>query len=61
MELNDNGNTINVAHYEAFTDSPGKGNPAGVVFDSDNLTEDQMQNIAKKIGFNETAFLLKSD
>ena len=61
MELNDNGNTINVAHYEAFTDSPGKGNPAGVAFDSDNLTEDQMQNIAKKIGFNETAFLLKSD
>lgn len=48
MELNDNGNTINVAHYEAFTDSPGKGNPAGVAFDSDNLTEDQMQNIAKK-------------
>ncbi len=53
-------NRINVAYYEAFSDIPGKGNPAGVVFDSDNLTEEQMQSIAKKVGFNETAFLLKS-
>lgn len=55
------GNVINVAHYEAFTDIPGKGNPAGVAFGSDNLTEDQMQIIAKNVGFNETAFLLKTD
>jgi PhzF family phenazine biosynthesis protein len=55
------GNTINVAHYEAFSDIPDKGNPAGVVFNSDNLTEEQMQIIAKKVGFNETAFLLKSN
>ncbi len=55
------GNTRNVAHYEAFSDIPGKGNPAGVVFGSDDLTEDQMQIIAKNVGFNETAFLLKSD
>lgn len=54
-------NRINVAYYEAFSDIPGKGNPAGVVFDSENLTEDQMQTIAKNVGFNETAFLLKSD
>lgn len=57
----DKGNTIKVAHYEAFSDIPGKGNPAGVVFDSDNLSEEQMQSIAKNVGFNETAFLLKSD
>ncbi|WP_019849972.1 PhzF family phenazine biosynthesis protein [Desulfitobacterium sp. PCE1] len=54
-------NIINVLHYEAFSDIPNKGNPAGVVFDSDRLTEEQMQSIAKKVGFNETAFLLKSN
>lgn len=54
-------NKINVAYYEAFSDIPGKGNPAGVVFDSDILTENQMQRIAKKIGFNETAFILNSE
>lgn len=48
-------NEIKVAYYEAFSDIPGKGNPAGVVFDSDDLTKDQMQSIAKKVGFNETA------
>lgn len=59
-KMNVSGNKINVAHYEAFSDIPGKGNPAGIVFDSDNLTEEQMQIIAKNVGFNETAFLLKS-
>ena len=52
---------INVAYYEAFSHIPGMGNPAGVVFDADSLTEEQMLHIAKKVGFNETAFLLKSD
>lgn len=52
---------INVAYYEAFSDIPGKGNPAGVVFDSDYLTQEQMQSIAKEVGFNETAFILKSN
>jgi PhzF family phenazine biosynthesis protein len=47
---------INVSYYEAFSDIPGHGNPAGVVFDADNLNEEQMQSIAKKVGFNETAF-----
>lgn len=53
-------NKITAAYYEAFSNIPGKGNPAGVVFDGDYLTEDQMQKIAKEVGFNETAFLLKS-
>lgn len=60
-EMNYAVNRIDVAYYEAFSDIPGKGNPAGVVFDADLLTEDQMQSIAKKVGFSETAFLLKSD
>ncbi|SHN59310.1 PhzF family phenazine biosynthesis protein [Desulfitobacterium chlororespirans] len=52
---------INVAHYEAFSATPGQGNPAGVVFAADPLTAEQMQSIAKKVGFNETAFILKSN
>lgn len=37
------------------------GNPAGVVLDGENLTEEQMRELAEKVGFNETAFPLKSD
>jgi PhzF family phenazine biosynthesis protein len=51
---------INVACYEAFTEMQGRGNPAGVVFDGDSLTEDEMQVIAREVGFNETAFILSS-
>lgn len=60
LEKKKHNNKIDVAYYEAFSHIPGKGNPAGVVFDADNLTKEQMQRIAKKVGFNETAFLLKS-
>ncbi|ENQ3080646.1 PhzF family phenazine biosynthesis protein [Bacillus cereus] len=53
-------NTIKVYHYDAFSDKPNKGNPAGVVLQADKLTDDEMQNIAYKVGFNETAFVLES-
>ncbi len=36
------------------------GNPAGVVLDADILSENEMLNIAKDIGFSETAFIMKS-
>lgn len=51
---------VKVAYYEAFADMPGRGNPAGVVFDGDSLTVDEMQRIAREVGFNETAFILCS-
>jgi len=51
---------MKVYHYDVFTKVAGKGNPAGVVFDADHLSDDEMQAIAKKVGFNETAFLLTS-
>lgn len=52
-------NQIAFFHYEAFTDTPGKGNPAGIVFDREGkLTGAEMQRIAAAIGFNETAFVL---
>jgi PhzF family phenazine biosynthesis protein len=52
---------MNVYHYDAFASKPNKGNPAGVVLNADDLNEQMMQSIAKKVGFNETAFILKSD
>ena len=45
--------------YDAFTDKPGKGNPAGVVFDAGGMTDDAMQETAKKLGFNESVFILR--
>ncbi len=53
--------TIQVYHYDAFSNQPDKGNPAGVVFTGSELTEKEMQEVAQKVGFNETAFVLDSD
>jgi PhzF family phenazine biosynthesis protein len=36
------------------------GNPAGVVLNADDLSEDSMKKIAGIIGFSETAFVMKS-
>ncbi|MBY8914361.1 PhzF family phenazine biosynthesis isomerase [Bacillus sp. YC2] len=49
-----------VLQYEAFTDVPKMGNPAGVVLDGDGYSEEDMQRIAHKAGYNETSFLCKS-
>ena len=51
---------MKIYKYEVFTDKAGMGNPAGVVFECDDLTKDEMQKAAGKIGFNETVFLLAS-
>lgn len=53
-------NRVKVYHYDAFSDKPNMGNPAGVVLHADKLLDDEMQNIAYKVGFNETAFLMES-
>ncbi|TCN17623.1 PhzF family phenazine biosynthesis protein [Mesobacillus foraminis] len=52
---------ITVYHYDAFSREPHMGNPAGVVLNGDELTDAEMQEIAFKVGFNETAFPVKSD
>ncbi|MDC2864054.1 PhzF family phenazine biosynthesis protein [Bacillus sp. BP-3] len=52
--------TVTVYHYDAFSDKPNKGNPAGVVLQADKLPDDEMQSIAYKVGFNETAFVMES-
>ncbi|MEK5302420.1 PhzF family phenazine biosynthesis isomerase [Bacillus sp. FSL R10-2201] len=53
--------TINVFHYDAFTNKSNMGNPAGIVLEADGLTEEDMQRIAEKVGFNETSFVLSSE
>ncbi|WP_338750598.1 PhzF family phenazine biosynthesis protein [Bacillus sp. FJAT-52991] len=53
--------TVTAFQFDAFSKEPNKGNPAGVVLDADHLTEEEMQGIAFKVGFNETAFTLPSD
>ncbi|ENB9403748.1 PhzF family phenazine biosynthesis isomerase [Bacillus paranthracis] len=53
--------TINVFHYDAFTNKTNMGNPAGIVLDADGLTEEEMQIIAEKVGYNETTFVLSSE
>ncbi|MCR2804107.1 PhzF family phenazine biosynthesis protein [Paenibacillus soyae] len=53
---------VKVYHYDAFSSIPHMGNPAGVVLlDGDDLTEEQMRQAAEAVGFNETAFPMKSD
>ena len=46
---------------EAFSAVAGGGNPAGVVPNARKLTEEQMQEIAKTLGYSETAFVQESD
>lgn len=46
---------------KSFTQDKSAGNPAGIVLDAQNLTDEQMQQIAKELGFSETAFVLPSD
>lgn len=46
-----------VLRYAAFTDTPDGGNPAGVVLDAGALDDPQMLEIARAVGYSETAFL----
>lgn len=49
--------TLRFSLVDAFAEQPYRGNPAGVVFDADGLTPEQMQHIAREIHASETAFL----
>ena len=47
--------------YDSFTNEKFKGNPAGVVLEGKGLDEDQMQLIARELGYPETVFIFKDD
>ncbi len=52
--------TTEVQRYTAFAETPHGGNRAGVVLDASRLTDAEMQEIAAKLGYSETAFLVSS-
>jgi PhzF family phenazine biosynthesis protein len=52
---------VEVSTLHAFSDKTLGGNPAGVVLQATHLSELQMQEIARQVGFSETAFVMPSD
>jgi PhzF family phenazine biosynthesis protein len=49
--------TEDILRYAAFSDRPESGNPAGVVLDASEISDERMLAIAAEIGYSETAFL----
>lgn len=47
---------VEVLRYDAFSKAADKGNPAGIVLEGSHLTDEEMQKIAEKAGYNETSF-----
>jgi PhzF family phenazine biosynthesis protein len=52
---------VEVLRYTAFSDDPKGGNPAGIVLDAEGLDETAMRDIAREVGYSETAFLWPLD
>jgi len=50
--------TIAIKQVDAFTEVAMTGNPAGVVLDGSDLTDEQMQYVAREMNVSETAFIL---
>lgn len=48
---------IRIKQVDAFTTVPFQGNPAGVVMDAGQLTDEEMQHIAREMNVSETAFI----
>ena len=44
--------------YDVFTDSKLAGNPLGIIFDADDLSDEAMQSIARELNLSETVFVL---
>ncbi|NIN71571.1 MAG: PhzF family phenazine biosynthesis isomerase [Gemmatimonadetes bacterium] len=49
---------VSILQYNAFTDKPFAGNPAGVVTEASGLDDEVMQLIARQMNLAETAFLV---
>ena len=54
-------NSIDVTLVKSFTNNGKGGNSAGVVFNADNLTDEQKLKIAQTVGYSETAFVSNDD
>lgn len=52
---------LEIYTMNSFAKTRMGGNPAGVVLNADSLLKKDMQRIARKVGFSETAFVKKSD
>lgn len=52
--------SYNIFQIDAFTSTPFLGNPAGVTF-GPNLSDEQMQQIAREMNLSETAFITASE
>ncbi|HXC59465.1 MAG TPA: PhzF family phenazine biosynthesis isomerase, partial [Steroidobacteraceae bacterium] len=50
--------SIRIFQVDAFTSTPFSGNPAGVVLDAGQLSEAEMQAIARELNNGDTAFVL---
>jgi PhzF family phenazine biosynthesis protein len=50
-------NNRTIFQVDAFTDKPFKGNPAGVMIVTEEVSSDWMQNIAMEMNLSETAFI----
>ncbi len=50
---------VEVLRYAAFTVDPHGGNPAGVVLDATTMQADDMLEVAREVGYSETAFLAR--
>ncbi len=46
---------------DAFTDQPFCGNPAAIIVNADNLSDEQKQVIAREMNLSETVFISKSN
>ena len=53
--------TIKIYQVDSFTSEKFKGNPAGVVLNADELSEQEMLKIAREMNNSETAFILSPD
>lgn len=52
---------VDVYTLNAFAEEARGGNPAGVVLEADGLSDEVMQEVAKRVGFSETAFVSSSN
>ncbi|WFR67250.1 PhzF family phenazine biosynthesis isomerase [Curtobacterium flaccumfaciens] len=50
--------SIEILRYTAFASEPGGGNPAGIVLDAADLSDDEMLAIAREVAYPETAFVV---